>query len=75
MLRRARWRRMLFVFVATFYVLEVARWIEAVWHLSKLTAYGGLFFDPVTYLGVAVLLSPLVLAYYVARPALRERTT
>ncbi len=74
LLRETRWRQTLVIFVATWYLLEVARWIEAVWRLSLVTqgSTSTFYLDPATYLGVAILVLPLGMIYLVLRPVLRE---
>jgi len=67
MLRRRRWREMLVTFVATWYLLEIARWVEAAWRLSLVTqgSTSTFYLDPGTYLGIAVLVLPLGVTYLV----------
>ncbi len=70
--RRPEERRLLLAAVASWYLLEVARWFEAVWRLSGLSADGTFLVEPVTYVALCVLLLPLLATSVAALACARQ---
>jgi len=68
-----RLRRLAFGVVATWYLLEIARWFEALWRFSGRSAQGLFFLDPLTYISLCSVAAPLWLSYRVATPRLKTR--
>jgi hypothetical protein len=69
----APWGTMATAALATWYCLEAARWFEAVWRLAGSSSDGTFLIEPITYLGLAVTLGPLLFGLYCTRSSHRLR--
>jgi hypothetical protein len=66
LVRRREVRRKIIVAFTVFWALEIIRWLVTVWMVATVTPGNVFFRDPLTYVGVTILVLPMVVAVSVA---------